>query len=150
MITVTLHCLPLNYLLRNCPSSTFQTMPQKMLMVHLWVVYKVNMQTTHRLNSLSWIKYVVPSPQPSYTTFTLIQKLLNDSVPERPLIDNVTPMSELREEYEKGAHSFTRQIDWLISNGFNSIRRTRGAVHSWNVLKTNVYPLSCRRRRLLL
>lgn len=64
-----------------------------------------------------------------YTPAELVelnQKLLNDSVPERPFIDDVTPMSGLRVEYEKGKESFVHQIDWLTRNGFTSIRRTRG------------------------
>jgi ubiquitin thioesterase protein OTUB1 len=35
-------------------------------------------------------------------------------------------MSSLRSEYENGSVTFLDQIDWLIANGYGSIRRTRG------------------------
>jgi hypothetical protein len=44
-------------------------------------------------------------------------------------------MSELRVEYERGKNLFVSQIDWLIKNGFNSIRRTRGHSISLHFLK---------------
>ncbi|KAF8064178.1 cysteine proteinase [Lyophyllum atratum] len=52
--------------------------------------------------------------------------LFNESVPDRPLIDELAPISELRAEYENGAPSFVQQIDWLERKGHHSIRRTRG------------------------
>ncbi|PPQ83043.1 hypothetical protein CVT26_012174 [Gymnopilus dilepis] len=55
-----------------------------------------------------------------------LQQLLNDSVPTRPLIDVLAPMSTLRAEYENGSASFLKQIDWLIARGFDRVRRTRG------------------------
>jgi len=41
-------------------------------------------------------------------------------------MDTVSPMSALRSEYENGSAMFLKQIDWLVANGYNSIRRTRG------------------------
>jgi ubiquitin thioesterase protein OTUB1 len=35
-------------------------------------------------------------------------------------------MSALRSEYENGSAMFLKQIDWLIANGYDSIRRSRG------------------------
>lgn len=58
--------------------------------------------------------------------YDLNQQLFNDSVPQRPLMDALSPMSDLRSEYENGSTLFLKQIDWLISNGYDSIRRTRG------------------------
>lgn len=52
--------------------------------------------------------------------------LFNESVPDRPLIDEIAPISELRAEYENGSPSFVQQINWLEEQGFHSIRRTRG------------------------
>lgn len=51
---------------------------------------------------------------------------MNDAVPERPLIDAVSRMSNLRSEYENGSPTFLKQIDWLIDHGFGHVRRTRG------------------------
>ena len=51
---------------------------------------------------------------------------MNDVVPERPLIDAVSPMSSLRSEYENGSPTFLKQIDWLTQRGFGYVRRTRG------------------------
>ncbi|KAJ7584868.1 cysteine proteinase [Mycena floridula] len=56
----------------------------------------------------------------------LNQNLLDSSTVDRPLINEIAPMSALREEYENGAPSFVQQIDWLFSQGYTSIRRTRG------------------------
>ncbi|KAF9556457.1 cysteine proteinase [Agrocybe pediades] len=58
--------------------------------------------------------------------YELNQQLKDDSVPERPLIDAVAPMSTLRAEYENGSPSFLKQIDWLTKNGFDKVRRTKG------------------------
>ena len=41
-------------------------------------------------------------------------------------MDVLSPMSALRSEYENGSAMFLKQIDWLVANGYNSIRRTRG------------------------
>jgi len=46
----------------------------------------------------------------------------------RPLIDQVLPISELRAEYERGSPAFVKQIDWLKERGFEKIRRARGEV----------------------
>lgn len=51
---------------------------------------------------------------------------MNDAVPERPLIDAVSPMSNLRSEYESGSPTYLNQIDWLMKHGFGYVRRTRG------------------------
>jgi len=58
--------------------------------------------------------------------YEMNQSLYDDSIPVRPLIDQIVPMSVLRAEYENGSASFVKQIDWLTNNGFDSIRRTRG------------------------
>ncbi|CAA7262606.1 unnamed protein product [Cyclocybe aegerita] len=58
--------------------------------------------------------------------YEMNQQLMNDSVPTRPLIDAVAPMSTLRSEYENGSAAFLNEIDWLIANGYDSVRRTRG------------------------
>jgi len=58
--------------------------------------------------------------------YEMNQQLSNDSVPARPLIDAVAPMSTLRSEYENGSSSFLKQIDWLTKHGFDRVQRTRG------------------------
>jgi len=58
--------------------------------------------------------------------YELNQQLLNDSVPVKPLIDEIVPLSSLRSEYEQGSPFFLKQIDWLQNHGFSHIRRTRG------------------------
>ena len=52
--------------------------------------------------------------------------VIDDSADARPLIDQIGPMTDLRKEYENGSASFVAQIDWLISQGFDGIRRARG------------------------
>lgn len=52
------------------------------------------------------------------------QALFNESIVDRPLIDDVDPISQLRDEYENPA--FIEQINWLEIHGYHSIRRTRG------------------------
>lgn len=42
----------------------------------------------------------------------------------RPLVDKMAPLSNLREEYVNP--SFLQQIDWLKERGYESLRRTRG------------------------
>lgn len=64
------------------------------------------------------------------------KSLYDDSIPVRPLIDEIVPMSVLRTEYENGSAAFVQQIDWLNANGFNSIRRTKG-VHYFAVQRTS-------------
>lgn len=61
-----------------------------------------------------------------------LQKMLDElshgsqDAPPPPLVGEVTSMRELRAEYERGSPSFVQQIDWLVSRGYNRIRRTRG------------------------
>jgi len=57
--------------------------------------------------------------------FHRMQNLLDDAVQDRPLIGPLTSMSALRAEYG-GSKSFLDQIDYLISQGYVSIRRARG------------------------
>ncbi|KAH9916247.1 cysteine proteinase, partial [Epithele typhae] len=49
-----------------------------------------------------------------------------DEGPNRPLIAPLAPMATLRAEYENGSQGFVKQIDWLMSQGWVGIRRTRG------------------------
>ncbi|EJD04980.1 cysteine proteinase [Fomitiporia mediterranea MF3/22] len=56
----------------------------------------------------------------------LTQNILDESASERPLISDSMPLSALRTEYENGSGSFVKQIDYLLSQGFGGIRRTRG------------------------
>ena len=44
----------------------------------------------------------------------------------RPLIASVASLDVLREEYENGSQSFVKQIEYLQSQDFHGIRRTRG------------------------
>ena len=55
-----------------------------------------------------------------------MQTLLDDAVPNIPLIGPLALMSALRAEYEGGSRSFVDQIDYLISQGYVSVRRARG------------------------
>lgn len=64
--------------------------------------------------------------------------MIVDSVDSRPLIDEISPMTELRKEYENGSTSFVAQIDWLTSQGFDSIRRARGMRSSEYVTKSRI------------
>jgi hypothetical protein len=55
------------------------------------------------------------------------QSHLEDSVPfSRPAISELAPLSALRAEYENGSGSFIKQIDFLKSQGYEGIRRSRG------------------------
>jgi len=58
--------------------------------------------------------------------YELNQSFLEDTTPQRPLIDALASISTLRAEYEGGSRAFVYQIDWLKSKGFIGIRRTRG------------------------
>ncbi|RDX43650.1 cysteine proteinase [Lentinus brumalis] len=49
-----------------------------------------------------------------------------DDTPSRPLIAPLAPMLTLREEYVNGSQGFVKQIDYLISEGWIGVRRTRG------------------------
>ena len=53
-------------------------------------------------------------------------------------MDALSPMSALRSEYENGSPIFLKQIDWLTTNGYDSIRRTRGEApfHSLRITAT--------------
>ncbi|KAF9463306.1 peptidase C65 Otubain-domain-containing protein [Collybia nuda] len=46
--------------------------------------------------------------------------------PDRPLIDAIIPISELRAEYAAGSPTFIKQIDWLESHGYKELRRAKG------------------------
>ncbi|KAH9922178.1 cysteine proteinase [Fomitopsis serialis] len=59
-------------------------------------------------------------------SFEMTQSLLEEAVPDRPLIAPLAPMAVLRAEYEGGSQVFVKQIDWLTEHGFVGIRRTRG------------------------
>ncbi|CCM04139.1 uncharacterized protein FIBRA_06301 [Fibroporia radiculosa] len=54
------------------------------------------------------------------------ESLLDESMPNRPLIAPLISMQSLRSEYEGGSQLFVKQIDWLIKNGYVGIRRARG------------------------
>jgi len=56
----------------------------------------------------------------------LNQTLLNETKSDRALISEKMPMSVLRQEYEGGSGVFVRRIDWLVNQGYNAIRRSRG------------------------
>ncbi|THU93846.1 cysteine proteinase, partial [Dendrothele bispora CBS 962.96] len=59
--------------------------------------------------------------------YELNQNLLNETADvNRPLIDQILPISELRKEYERGSTTFVKQIDWLEAQGYQAIRRARG------------------------
>ena len=54
------------------------------------------------------------------------QRLLDESIPDVPLVSDLLPMEALRAEYENGSASFRSQIDWLVGQGYTGIRRARG------------------------
>ncbi|KZT24962.1 cysteine proteinase [Neolentinus lepideus HHB14362 ss-1] len=58
--------------------------------------------------------------------YELNQGLMDEAMPQRPLIDQIVPMAVLRAEYENGSASFVKQIDYLVSQSYTGIRRTRG------------------------
>jgi hypothetical protein len=70
------------------------------------------------------------SPVPPWRSlifiFHRVQNLLDDAVPDLPLIGPLSSLSALRTEYEGGSRSFVNQIDFLISQGYVSVRRARG------------------------
>jgi ubiquitin thioesterase protein OTUB1 len=43
-----------------------------------------------------------------------------------PLMAELMPMSVLRAEYEESSEAFIKQIDFLSSQGYEGIRRSRG------------------------
>jgi len=59
---------------------------------------------------------------------TALQDFPGDSATDIHLIYKETPMSHLRAEYESQGcpQAFLEQIDWLISNGCDYVRRTKG------------------------
>ncbi|KAH9837790.1 cysteine proteinase [Rhodofomes roseus] len=59
-------------------------------------------------------------------TYEMTQSLLEEAIPDRPLIAPLAPMAVLRAEYEEGSQVFVKQIDWLTAHGSAGIRRTRG------------------------
>lgn len=65
---------------------------------------------------------------------TALQDFPSDSVAHIPLINRETRMFDLRAEYESQGcpQAFLEQIDWLISNGCDYVRRTKG---TWKFLK---------------
>ena len=87
----------------------------------------------HLLSCLTWTRLATshrPTPKARLIIppiYSIPQDLLEDSVPSRPLIDEIAPMSVLRAEYENGAPSFVQQIDYLNAQGYQTIRRTKGA-----------------------
>ncbi|KAI0255597.1 cysteine proteinase [Lactifluus subvellereus] len=59
--------------------------------------------------------------------YELNQNVLNSTVPStKPLIAELVPLSVLRAEYEGGSDSFIRQIDFLLAQGYEGVRRSRG------------------------
>ncbi|KAF9784665.1 cysteine proteinase [Thelephora terrestris] len=58
--------------------------------------------------------------------YDLNQNLLEDAVPNIPLIGPLSSISTLRAEYEEGSRSFVNQVDYLASQGYLSVRRARG------------------------
>ncbi|TFK17536.1 cysteine proteinase [Coprinopsis marcescibilis] len=54
------------------------------------------------------------------------QQLYHESIPDVPIVSVLSPISLLREEYEKGSQAFVKQIDWLKEQGYTRIRRARG------------------------
>ncbi|EJD43683.1 cysteine proteinase [Auricularia subglabra TFB-10046 SS5] len=59
----------------------------------------------------------------------LNQKMLEETgvvSRERELISPSLPMREIRREYEGGSPAFVRRIDWLVKQGYTSLRRSRG------------------------
>lgn len=56
-----------------------------------------------------------------------IQNVLNSTVPSAsPLMAELVPLSVLRAEYEGGSDSFVKQIDFLLAQGWEGVRRSRG------------------------
>ncbi|KAF8487187.1 cysteine proteinase [Russula ochroleuca] len=59
--------------------------------------------------------------------YELNQNYLDDTVPSsQPPISELAPLSTLRTEYEGSSGSFIKQIDFLIQQGYEGIRRSRG------------------------
>ncbi|KAH9980568.1 peptidase C65 Otubain-domain-containing protein [Russula compacta] len=59
--------------------------------------------------------------------YELNQNHLEDSAPATdPLIAELAPLATLRAEYEGSSEPFVKQIDFLINQGYQGIRRSRG------------------------
>jgi len=59
--------------------------------------------------------------------YELNQSHLDGTTPTKdPLIALLAPLSNLRSEYEGGSESFLKQFDFLNSQGYEGIRRSRG------------------------
>ncbi|KAH8104097.1 cysteine proteinase [Cristinia sonorae] len=56
----------------------------------------------------------------------LTQNVLDETASTRPLLGETSPLSVLREEYERGSATFLKQIDYLREKGYTHFRRTRG------------------------
>ncbi|KAJ6476255.1 cysteine proteinase [Mycena sanguinolenta] len=53
----------------------------------------------------------------------LTDKMLNNPDTRTKLIAEITPISELRDEYLGGSQNFVDQIDWLQAHGYTQFRR---------------------------
>ncbi|KIO30472.1 hypothetical protein M407DRAFT_242212 [Tulasnella calospora MUT 4182] len=58
--------------------------------------------------------------------YQLAQQLKDEEANKRPLISSAEPLSALREEYTNGTGNFLEKIEWLMSQGWRGLRRTRG------------------------
>jgi len=59
--------------------------------------------------------------------YELNQNALNSTVPlMAPLMAELVPLSVLRAEYEGGSDAFVKQIDFLLAQGYEGVRRSRG------------------------
>jgi Peptidase C65 Otubain len=54
--------------------------------------------------------------------------MLDESIPDVPLVSDLLPMAALRAEYENGSAAYRSQIDWLVAQGYTGIRRARGTM----------------------
>ncbi|KAG8908836.1 hypothetical protein FRB99_003074 [Tulasnella sp. 403] len=58
--------------------------------------------------------------------YLLAQELKDSEANIRPLISSTEPIDNLRKEYENGGTQVPTRIDWLESQGWGGLRRTRG------------------------
>lgn len=58
--------------------------------------------------------------------YLLAQQLKDEEANKRPLISSAEPLNALREEYANGTGNFLEKIEWLLSQGWRGLRRTRG------------------------
>ncbi|KAH9003692.1 cysteine proteinase [Lactarius hatsudake] len=64
---------------------------------------------------------------PTAQLYELNQNLLDSSISSTtPLMAELAPLTVLRADYEGGSDSFIKQIDFLVSKGYEGIRRSRG------------------------